>query len=239
MKFAKYTFWLRGYMKQKIKRIFLWTSFAVIGYFVIGIILNYYIFPEKKPDYGSYFKPGDKLHSASEGFDQTVLWQKDGWIHTRLVIQPKGFGPPAHIHTNLDETFIVKEGVLSILVNGEKKILRAGESITVTKGTPHKPFNETDFPVIVESNENEKSLPVEFAYHLSQLYPFIDSLGEKPSNFALVMQLSVYGNEMDAWLADGLPISVQKAMRYLLAPTARLLGYRNYYEKYKIVHQSD
>ena len=224
-------------MKQKIKRIFLWTSLIVVGYFMIGIILNYYIFPEKKPDLANYFQSGDKFHSKSEGFDQTVLWQKDGWVRISLAIQPKGFGPPEHIHTNLDETFTVKEGVLSILVNGEKKTLQKGESLTVTRGTPHKPFNETNLPVIVESTEDEKSLPVEFAYHLSQLYPFVDSLGENPSNFALMMQLSVYGNEMDAYLADGPPISVQKAMRFLLAPTARLLGYRNYYEKYRIEHQ--
>ncbi len=222
-------------MKQNLKRIFLWTSFAVIGYFVVGIILNYYVFPVKKPDLSFYFKPGDKLHSTAEGFDQTVISQKDGWVHTSLTLQPKAPGPPAHIHTNLVETFTVKEGVLSILVNGEKKTVKAGESITIPVGTAHKPFNETNLPVIVESNENEKSITVEFAYYLSQIYPFIDSLGENPNTFALLMQLSVYGNEMDSWLADGPPVYVQKAMRFLLAPTARLLGYKNYYEEYRIV----
>lgn len=223
-------------MKQKIKRIFLYTFLIIVGYFAIGIILHYYIFPEKKPDLANYFQSGDKFHSKSEGFDQHILWQKDGWVRISLVIEPKGFGPPEHIHTNLDETFTVKEGALSILVNGEKKILQKGESLTVKSGTRHKPFNETNAPVIVESTEDEKSLPVEFAYHLSQLYPFVDSLGENPSAFAMIMQLSVYGDEMDAYLADAGPIPVQKAMRFLLAPTARLLGYKNYYEKYGIKH---
>lgn len=223
-------------MKQKIKRIFLWTSLVIAGYFGIGIILNYYIFPEKKPDLTNYFQTGDKFHSALEGFDQHILWLKDGWVRISLVIEPKGFGPPEHIHTNLDETFTVKEGVLSILVNGEKKMLQKGESLTVKRGTPHKPFNETNLPVIVESNEDEKSLPVEFAYYLSQLYPFVDNLGQNPSNFALIMQLSVYGDEMDAYLVDGGPIAVQKATRFLLAPTARLVGYKNYYEEYRIKH---
>lgn len=222
-------------MKQ-LKRVLLFTAIIIGGYFAVGIILNYYIFPEQKPDLTNYFQSGDRFHSDSEGFDQNILWQKDGWVRLSLVIQPKGFGPPEHLHTNLDETFTVKEGVLSILVNGAKKTLRKGESLTVIRGTPHKPFNETDSPVIVESSDDEKSLPVEFAYHLSQLYPFVDSLGEKPSAFSLIMQLSVYGNEMDAYLADGGPIFVQKALRCLLAPTARLLSYKNYYEEYRIKH---
>ncbi len=224
-------------MKRIIKRILFWKLAIIIGYFGIGIILNYYIFPEKKPDLSNYFQSGDKFYSKTEGFDQHILWQKDGWVRLSLVIDPKGFGPPEHIHTNLDETFTVKEGVLSILVNGEKKVLQKGESITVKSGTRHKPFNETDLPVIIESTEDERTVPVEFAYHLSQLYPFTDSLGENPSTFALIMQLSVYGDKMDAYLADGPPIAVQKAMRFLLAPTARLLGYRSYYEEYRIKHQ--
>lgn len=224
-------------MKQTLKRIFLWKLAIIIGYFAVGIALNSYIFPEQKPDLSYYFQSGDKFYSKSEGFDQHILWQKDGWVRISLTIDPKGFGPPEHIHTNLDETFTVKEGTLSILVNGEKKVLQKGESLTVKSGTRHKPFNETDSPVIIESTEDEKSLPVEFAYHLSQLYPFVDRLGENPGPFDLIMQLSVYGEEMDAYLADGGPIPVQKAMRFLLAPTARLLGYKNYYEQYRIKHQ--
>lgn len=226
-------------MKRTIKHILLWKIIIIVGYFAIGVIFHHYLFPPHKPDLTDYFHSGDKFHSSAEGFDQHILWQKDGWVRLSLVIEPKGFGPPEHIHTNLDETFTVKEGVLSILVNGEKKTLQPGNSITVKSGTPHKPFNETDLPVIVESTEDEQSLPVEFAYYLSQLYPFVDSLGENPSALAMIMQLSIYGDEMDAYLANAGPIRVQKAMRFLLAPTARLFGYKGYYEEYRVVHNSE
>lgn len=224
-------------MKQTIKRIFLYNLLIVAVYLVGGTILNNYVFPEKRPDLNAYFQPGDVLHSKTEGFDQTIISVKDGWVHTSLTMQPKAAGPPEHVHTNLVEVFVVKQGALSILVNGEKKVLRVGESITIPVGTPHKPFNETDQPVIVANDETEKDLTVEFAYHLSQLYPFVDHLGENPSAFATIMQLSVYGNEMDAYLADGGPVPVQKAMRFVLAPAARLLGYKNYYEEYRMVHR--
>jgi hypothetical protein len=80
-------------------------------------------------------------------------------------------------------------------------------------------------------------LTVEFAYHLSQLYRVVDGMGGNPSALAMIMQFAVYGTEMDAYMADGPPIIVQKAMRSLLAPTARLLGYKSYYEEYRMVHQ--
>lgn len=217
-----------------MKRILLWAVAVVAGYFVFGIILHNFVFPQAKPDYANYFKAGDKFQSKSEGFNQTILAVNDGWVHLSLEVKPKASGPPVHIHENFDETFTVKEGELSLLVNGEKRTLKAGETFTIPRGTPHKPFNETDQSVVVESRDNVKTMPAEFAYHLSQIYPLVDSLGENPSNLKMIMQFSVYGNEMDSWLADAPPIKLQKAMRHLLAPTARLAGYKNYYEEYRI-----
>jgi mannose-6-phosphate isomerase-like protein (cupin superfamily) len=87
--------------------------------------------------------------SKSEGFRQTILKRENGFVWTELVLEPRASGPPEHIHTSLSENFIVAEGTLSLLVNGEKKLLRPGESLLVSPGTPHKPFNETDSRVVV------------------------------------------------------------------------------------------
>lgn len=221
-------------MKQTIKRILFWAAFVIVGYIAGGIIFHHYLFPLQKPDYASYFKPGDKFHSDWEAVEQTVISQEDGWLKMSSLLRPKAGGPPEHIHENFDETFYVKEGILSVLVNGEKKTLRAGEKLHIPKGTPHKPFNETDFPVIIESAEGSKTFPVEFGYHLCQLLSFIDDLGENQSDLAMLLQISVYGDDFDSWIADGGSISTQKALRFVIAPTARLLGYKNYYEKYQI-----
>ena len=223
-------------MKQKIKLIFLSTLFIVIGYFVIGIIFHHYLFPLQKPDYASYFQSGDRFSSNWEAVEQTVISQEDGWLKMSSLLRPKADGPPVHIHENFDETFFVKEGTLSVLVNGEKKILRAGEKLQIPKGTAHKPFNETDLPVIIESAEGGKTFPVEFGYHLVQLLCFIDDLGENPNVLAIILQISIYGEDFDSWMADGTPIAMQKVLRFALAPTARLLGYKNHYEKYRIKH---
>ena len=95
------------------------------------------------PDYDNYFQPGDRLFSRYEGFDQTIIAIKDGWQNTRLEVAPGAAGPPEHMHESFEERFTVKSGTLSILVNGEKRTVRAGETLAIPPKTRHKPFNET------------------------------------------------------------------------------------------------
>lgn len=219
-------------MKKIILRVIFWVLGVVVGYLVVGVLINSFLFPPAPVDYSDYFQPGDKLISGFEGFDQTILAVNDGWLHTRLEVAPNATGPPEHFHEAFEETFTVKSGTLSILVNGERRTLKAGETISIPPMTKHKPFNETGETVVVES-ENPKTLPVQFGYILSQLYGLMDQYPNGPGIPQMLMQLSVYGNDADSWIADGPPLPIQKAMRVLMAPMARLLGYKNYYTEYK------
>jgi hypothetical protein len=65
------------------------------------------------------------------------------------VLEPRTYGLPEYIHNSFPENFIVAEGVLSLIINGEKRLLHAGESLLVATGNPHKPFNETDSRVVI------------------------------------------------------------------------------------------
>jgi quercetin dioxygenase-like cupin family protein len=215
---------------KRILKIVLVPIAVVAVYLIVGIAVNS-MFPEKQPELNGYFKPSDRLYSKFEGFDQTVLAVDGDWLQTRLEVAPNAGGPPEHFHEHFAETFTVRSGTLSILVDGEKMTLKAGESITIPPMTRHKPFNETNETVIVESDD-PKTIPVKFAYILSQLYGFMDTYPDGPPVPAMIMQLSTYGNEADSWLADGPPLGVQKAMRVLLAPTARLMGYSNHYVQF-------
>jgi hypothetical protein len=207
--------------------------FGAIGlYIIFSIVIAEYIFPAAAPDYANYFKPGDKLYSKFEGFDQTVISINGDWMNTRLEVAPGAAGPPEHFHADFEERFTVTKGTLSILVNGEKKTLKAGETLSIPPMTRHKPFNETNETVVVEG-DRPNILPVKFGYALSQLYGFMDQYPNGPSTPAMLMQLSVYGNDADSWIADGPSLNTQKAMRVIMAPTARLLGYKNYYPEYK------
>ncbi len=212
-----------------LKKIALLTTSIIAAYFVSGTILSRIVFPSPEVDLVNYSRPGDQFVSRVEGFQQTVLAVNQNHIHTRLEILPHAAGPPEHIHEAFEERFTVREGEVNILVNGEKKTLKPGETVTIPPMTPHKPFNETDRTAVIQSDQDLDSLPVQFGYFLSQMYPIMDREG---GNLDLIMQLSVFGNEMDSWLV-GPPIIFQKTMRILLEPTARLLGYKKYYPEFR------
>jgi hypothetical protein len=150
-----------------------------------------------------------------------------------LMLEPHAPGPPEHIHTSLPENFIVAEGTLSLLVNGEKKLLRPGESLLVNPGTPHKPFNETDSRVLIKGPLTpEYGIPDWFTVFLSQAYGFFDESESNSQPPKVLLQMSRFSPKYDSWLASP-PVPLQKAFFFVIGPTARLLGYRTHYEKYK------
>ena len=208
---------------------------AIVLYIIFSIVISEYVFPAQKPDLTNYFRPGDRLVSRFEGFDQTVVSVDGDWLNTRLDVAPGAAGPPEHFHENFEERFTVVSGTLSILVNGEKRTIRAGETLTIPPMTRHKPFNETNETVVVRG-DSPKILPVKFGYILSQLYGFMDQYPDGPGVPQMLLQLSVYGDDADTWIADGPSIGMQKAMRFVMEPTARLLGYRNHYPEYAPRH---
>jgi hypothetical protein len=149
------------------------------------------------------------------------------------VLEPHAPGPPEHIHSSLSENFIVAEGTLSLLVNGEKKLLRPGESLLVNPGTPHKPFNETDSRVVVKPPLTpEYALTEQFTVFLTQAYGFFDEFESNSQPPKALLQMSRFSPKYELWLARP-PVPLQKAFYFVISPMARHFGYRTHYEKYK------
>ena len=57
---------------------------------------------------------------------------------------PKASGTPVHIHPLANETYKVLEGKFEVSINGQWKMLQAGEELTVNKGVPHTFRNPID-----------------------------------------------------------------------------------------------
>ena len=53
-------------------------------------------------------------------------------------------GPPPHSHNAYKESFLIIEGEMEFMVNGETKTLKAGESIDVPPNTMHTFGNKSD-----------------------------------------------------------------------------------------------
>lgn len=215
-----------------MRRLLFRTLAAATAYIVIGTLLDSVAFPEHEPGPEYYPSPGYKFASKTEGFRQTVVKRENGLFWVDLELEPHAPGPPEHVHTSFAEKFIVAEGTLSIMVGGQKRLVRAGETLVVPAGTPHKPFNETDSRVIIKGPlDIETAMPERFAVFLTQAYGFFD---ESPSNARppkALLQMSRFSPKYDAWLADP-PVPAQKALFLVIRPMARLFGYRTHYERY-------
>ncbi|GAB3406360.1 cupin domain-containing protein [Flindersiella endophytica] len=56
--------------------------------------------------------------------------------------QPSDQKPPSHYHPNQDEHFEVLEGEVTVeLDRGPERTLRAGDTLDVSRGTPHRMWN--------------------------------------------------------------------------------------------------
>lgn len=55
-------------------------------------------------------------------------------------------GPPPHLHHSFKEVFLMVEGEMEFMVNGEIKVCKAGESIDIPPETLHTFGNKSDRP---------------------------------------------------------------------------------------------
>lgn len=190
---------------------------------VTGILFNHFFKPVQ-PDFSRYFSPNQKFVSQMEGLSLIIKKVENDWAYCRAELNAFAPGPPEHIHEHFDESFTVAKGTASFLVNGEKIIVQAGETIVIPKGVPHKPFNETAELLIMDDITNQyPSMTASFAYGLTNIYSAMDKIGN-PRSILNLLALAAQGNDFDTWDSK-IPLGVQKALRWILGPTARLLGY--------------
>jgi quercetin dioxygenase-like cupin family protein len=89
------------------------------------------------------------LHLAVVGDTYTILLSGMDTAGRFTLIDmhvPPGGGPPLHRH-DFEETFILLDGELQATFRGEKRIVRAGETIHVPANAPHQFHNGSSQPV--------------------------------------------------------------------------------------------
>jgi quercetin dioxygenase-like cupin family protein len=91
----------------------------------------------------------DALHLAVVGDTYTILLTGTDTAGRFTLIDmhvpPRG-GPPPHRH-DFEETFILLDGELQATFRGEKRIVRAGETIHIPANAPHQFHNASSQPV--------------------------------------------------------------------------------------------
>jgi quercetin dioxygenase-like cupin family protein len=91
-----------------------------------------------------------KPYRVASGEGIADVWWKSGRVTVKAgaaeagnafsqieVDDPRGSGPPLHLHHNEDETFYVLEGEVTVLVGDERIDLNAGDYLFAPRGIAH------------------------------------------------------------------------------------------------------
>ena len=131
-----------------------------------------------------------------------------------------------HFHPNADEEFLVKSGVLRVMVDGEWSVLEPSQGVFITRGTPHLFRNGHDGETLFTNRFTPGCEFLRFflnmAMNTANNPHWYDAKGEPPLALRSLALHAYYGHAYGA----GIPIWVQKLVFAVLTPVALLKGYR-------------
>ncbi len=209
------------------------TAVIIVLVIILLPVLYDLLVPLKPPRLDGYFKPGQTFSSKLEGITQTIIKQVGNKVYTEVSLAPGSVGPPEHLHISFDESATVSKGTLTVKLNNEVIVVNAGSRIRFPKGQYHTFSNNTKSEVVITCEQDKDFLPASFAYCLARFYPLMDS-NSKLKMVHILFKMSMFGESFDTYVID-VPISAQKAIKRILRPYARVLGYKLYDSKSKPV----
>lgn len=132
---------------------------------------------------------------------------------------------PLHIHLQCEERFEVVDGRLGVTLDGQRRVLDAGEQVLIPPGTPHTFWNAGD-------GELRFITDVRPPGQLQTYWETVFGLAEdgKVDNNGLpnLLQLAVVAPLADSY-PPNIPIPVTRVITKVLGGLGRLLGYKATY----------
>jgi mannose-6-phosphate isomerase-like protein (cupin superfamily) len=86
----------------------------------------------------------------------------DAFMLAEATIDVPHFGPPYHVHQHEDETFMVLEGTLVLIVDGVRHEVRAGDVAFAPRNVPHRFESGPEgvrFHIVVTGDNFERFIP--------------------------------------------------------------------------------
>ena len=205
---------------------------ATLGgaFILIGALLHHLV-PEPILAAHHHNVAGDVLVNQTAG-ERVYFRQVDGKSeHGETILDVRlntgGRIPVSHVHPQTSETFSVRSGQLKLVVDGKTHILKPGQSFTVAKGRAHAASNPFDKPAEVEVKMRPSH---QMNLALTQVHGFLHEAGDGlgPKNF---LQMLRFAERYEVYLGTT-PIWLQRLGIFMLAPTARMLGFKSFYPRY-------
>ena len=147
-----------------------------------------------------------------------------------VYVRPGGAVVGEHVHPTIEEWFEVVEGRIGFRIDGRESVAVAGERLYVPPGTAHDWWNAGDGEarVVVEVRPAAR-----FEEAISNTFGLARDGKTNAKGMPNLLQVSLFAREFeDVLYFTKPPRLVQKVLFALLAPVARLLGYRGSYPEY-------
>jgi len=155
-------------------------------------------------------------------------WLNDeGRVVADLTALPGARVAGEHLHPALHERFSVESGELTMLRDGQRSVLRAGEEAHIEPGVWHDWWNAggVDAIVRVEITPGER-----FAHMIETLFGLAREGHVNKRGMPDPLQLALFATEFsDVAVFRKPPAAVQRVLFGALAPIARRRGYRATY----------
>ncbi|HKO25913.1 MAG TPA: cupin domain-containing protein [Solirubrobacteraceae bacterium] len=176
-------------------------------------------------------EPGEVLENPVTRERATIIelpWQNaEGRAVAEMTALPGARVVGEHLHPALHESFSVLKGELTVIRDGQRSTLRAGESADVEPGVWHDWFNaaEVDAVVRVEVTPGER-----FAHMIETLFGLAREGHVNAKGMPGLLQLALTAQEFsDVIVFRKPPPAVQRVVFGALGPIARRRGYRGTY----------
>jgi quercetin dioxygenase-like cupin family protein len=156
----------------------------------------------------------------------------DGWMVNDLYVRPGGAVAGEHIHPTIVERFTVRHGQVGFRIDGRESIAELGQPVTVPAGVRHDWWNAGDEEahVLVEVLDP----PGRFGQMIVDLFGLAQDGKTNDKGMPNLFQTALFSLEYeDVLYFTKPPRWVQKILFTLIAPLARLLGYRGSYPEYR------
>jgi len=177
-------------------------------------------------------KQGDVIENPVTGerivFRRTAAETGGELIEFELFLKPHGFVPFEHVHSRQEERVEVVLGSVRYRLGGQEEGLTAGQAKALPPGIAHILWNNSD-------DEAHLRMEVRPALEMETLLETVFGLARDGKTDKKGSPNPLHGallaREYDIFLA-GPPIPVQRAGMAVLAPIAKLFGYRARYPQY-------
>lgn len=167
---------------------------------------------------------GDEIFNPRTGQSMKFEVVQPALLRLECLSPPSSEREPEHFHPRQSNRFVVTEGTLTFLVEGELRQVGAGKEIVIPPGIAHLCWN--DGPQ--SARYSQEFLPalntaefLEFTFHLAAAGKLNES--GRPNILQALVLTEAYWNEIRH---TNPPPLVQRLLTFLFAPVGRVLGFR-------------